>query len=157
MVQHCGPWQWPRIAETWPYGALSFNARVVLTDWIIAQACKGGRAQIKPCKADFDERQLPLASPPPVFARDASSVTMPRVIQPWEQGEGSSLDNNWRVRKLRESRRIRGDRNDDLMSLASERELFAQDRLTGALGWWDVPRERGILFYQDIFLWVLIY
>lgn len=52
----------------------------------------------------------------------------------WEQGEGSSLDNNWRVRKLRESRRIRGDRNDDLMSLASERELFAQDRLTAALG-----------------------
>lgn len=52
----------------------------------------------------------------------------------WEQGEGSSLDNNWRVRKLRESRRIRGDRNDDLMSLASERELFAQDRLTVALG-----------------------
>lgn len=61
-------------------------------------------------------------------------MAMPRVIQPWEQGEGSSLDNNWRVRKLRESRRIRGDRNDDLMSLASERELFAQDRLTGALG-----------------------
>lgn len=47
------------------------------------------------------------------------------------------------MRKLRECRRIRGDRNDDLMSLASERELFAQDTLTG-----DVS-QRGILFYQD--------
>lgn len=66
-------------------------------------------------------------------------MTMPRA---WEQ------DGVFRwiiigVRKLRESRRIRGDRNDDLMSLASERELFAQDRLTAALEWWLDIHEGG--------------
>lgn len=60
-------------------------------------------------------------------------MTMPRVIRAWEQ-EGVLRWIIIGVHKLRESRRIRGDRNDDLMSLASERELFAQDRLTAALG-----------------------
>lgn len=56
-------------------------------------------------------------------------MTMPRA---WEQ-EGVFRWIIIGVRKLRESRRIRGDRNDDLMSLASERELFAQDRLTAGM------------------------
>lgn len=58
------------------------------------------------------------------------------------------------MRKLRECRRIRGDRNDDLMSLASERELFAQDTLTAGMS----PKG-GFYFIKmvNIFLCVLIY